>query len=410
VDFQSPEHRRGLPVDRRADIFSLGRVMQHMVECMVPEVVRSDLPALIARACHRDPDQRFSDMKDFNVALRLIAKNRALDPTRAACEKFTLEIFGHKVAKTDPRAQRPQPAVPLMRSSEGQKTSYEPVTPPAHAHFPPEERGNLSGEGEATAVGEVMDGKPTVMGAMEDSGASTMRDLSAGQATIMGGMEDQRATVMGDMVDAKITNVGEGVDIEATTEGEVYRELPTVVGAAFDPKATTLGETAESATFDPKATTLGETAESAAFDPKATTLGETAERAAFDPKATTLGETAERAAFDPKATTLGELADSMMTTVPGGSLRGTATKAGAPPERSKFVDAHLAVTSIGGSAAPPATPATPAAAVHLESEEVTAFAVPAIEDTEKQPAKGGFREELIPTKPYATHDGEEDGA
>ena len=144
-----------------------------MVECMLPEVVRDDLPALIARACHQDPDQRFSDMKDFNVALRLVAKNRGISPTRAACEKFTLEIFGHKVAKVDPREKRPQQAVPVKMPSEGQETFYDPVTPPPQAHQPgaPGER---VGNEDTTVVGEPIPGQ-----------AGVISDVLAGKAAAM---------------------------------------------------------------------------------------------------------------------------------------------------------------------------------------------------------------------------------
>lgn len=123
-DYQAPERQRSLPVDRRADIYSLGRVLQHMVTCMVDEVVGDDLPALMARAIHDDPDQRFATMEDFKIALEVVAKNRGITPSIRACEKFTLEIFGHKVGHTDPRAKRPQSVVPMRMYSEGLETAF----------------------------------------------------------------------------------------------------------------------------------------------------------------------------------------------------------------------------------------------------------------------------------------------
>ena len=366
LDFQSPERRRGLPVDRRADVYSLGQVLKHMVQCMVPEVVRSDIPALLARACHKDPDQRFSSMKDFNVALKLVAKNRSLSPTRAACEKFTLEIFGHKVAKSDPRSRRPQPAVPLQMSSENQKTSYEPVTPP------PEARGGFAGVGapvdpEATAVGEpepdraeLMAGRATVMGGMVDANATVMGGVADGKATVMGGMVDANATVMGGEIDGKITSVGEVEDPEATAVGEAMPEKPTLVPG----KSSAIGELVSGMLTAPGGALL--------------------------------------------EGTLTIPSDAMVDgtlTVPGGAMvDGTATSVGAVPEAPeagqapRFVDEHLAVTVTGADPAPPATPEPD------KSQEVTEFSVPAVADGDKKKsAKGGFREELIPTKPYAAH-------
>ncbi len=367
IDYQAPERRRGLPVDRRADVYSLGQVLKHMVECMVPEVVRSDIPALLARACHKDPDQRFASMKDFNVALKLVAKNRSLSPTRAACEKFTLEIFGHKVAKTDPRSKRPLPAVPLKMSSENQKTSYEPVTPP------PEARGGFAGVGapadaEATSVGEV----PPEPGAVK-------HDVIDPKATVIGGEMDPNATVMGGVIDAKITSVGEVEDVEATAIGEAIPETPTVVAG----KSSAIGELVEGMRTVPGG-----------------------------PDA------------DGMLTVPGGAVGEGTLTVPGGAMvDGTATAIGSAPEAPhepetptapeahgahntpRFVDEHLAVTSACGESAPPSTPEPD------DSNEVTEFSVPAVADgDEKKNAKGGFREELIPTKPYASHKLDEDGA
>ncbi len=318
--FQAPERLRGLPVDRRADIYSLGKVLQNMVDCMVPEVVREDLPALLARCCHRDSEQRFETMEDFKVALQLVAKNRGLKPKQEACEKFTLEIFGHKVAKVDPRSKRPQPVVPLQLASEGQKTSYEPVTPPAEALRKLDKTEGAVIEGEATAVGEVM-------------------KVNADRAVF-----------------GKATAIG---DSETTAVGEVMDPHATVAGAPVDMNATSMGET---------------------MDPHATVMG---------------------APADPNA----------------GAAGGTSTSVESASDEPRFLDEHQAVTQAGGLSTANEAPSLSDPNI---SEDVTAFSksAPQAQDPEtdtekaapKEPGKGGFREELIPTKPYAAHNIDEDGA
>jgi hypothetical protein len=383
--FQAPERRRGLPVDRRADVYSLGQVLKHMVECMVPEVVRSDIPALLSRACHKDPDQRFSSMKDFNVALKLVAKNRSLSPTRAACEKFTLEIFGHKVAKSDPRSRRPQPVVPLKMSSQGQKTSYEPVTPP------PEARGGFAGVGapkdaEATVVADARALKAAAMGPMDEN-AAVMGGAADVNATALGGAADINATALGGAADVNATALG-AADVNATAMGGVIDSQVTSIGEVEDPEATAVGEPS------PEKPTL--------VAGKASAIGELLEGMQTVPGGAVANSILPA--------TDGEDYDSTLT-VPGGAIvDGTATAIGAAPEAPRFLDEHLAVTMTGADPAPEATP-EPDSPEPDSSQEVTAFSVPAVAGEEKKKsAKGGFREELIPTKPYASHNLDEDGA
>ncbi len=345
-DFQSPERLRGLPVDRRADIFALGRVLQHMVDCMVPDVVRDDLPALLARSCHADPEQRFATMEDFQVALKLVAKNRALRPSRKACEKFTLEIFGHKVAKVDPRSRRPQPAVPLRMSSEGQKTSYEPVTPPAEALR------ELDDAMDRLEHGGGMDAKATAFGS----------DMDA-KATAFGSEMDAKATAVGGEPEANVGAFGEAMDAMSTAFGEAMFSRESAPAAGMDAKATAFG-----APSDEEPTAVGEV-----MDPKATLVP---------------GES------DAGITAVGDVAAGMAT-VPGGAPGDPDTVVGSETDERRFVDEHMAVTKPGVDPVPPNPDDSSDA-----SQEVTAFSVTAAKEKQE---KGGFREELIPTKPYANH-------
>jgi serine/threonine protein kinase len=263
-DYQAPERLRALPVDRRADVYSLGRVLQHMVTCMVDDVVGSDLPVLMARAIHNDPDQRFATMEDFNVALEVVAKNRGITPSIRACEKFTLEIFGHKVGHTDPRAQRPQSVVPLRMASEGQDTAF-------------------------TAFGEAPK-PPRELETLVESNTEMAREaLASFQKTSPGGPSFAPEHVMETAIGGEVAAIGTPVQ-----DPDV---MPTAIG--------------------------------------------------------------------------GPLAEE----TPG----------------PRFVDEHMAVTSIG--------PRAPAAAAR--GQEVTAFsqAAPASEPAKK----GGFPEEMIPTRPYEAH-------
>jgi serine/threonine protein kinase len=361
-DFQSPERLRGLPVDRRADIFALGRVLQHMVDCMVPEVIREDLPALLARSCHADADQRFETMDDFRVALELVAKNRRLKPSKTACEKFTLEIFGHKVAKPDPRSKRPQPAVPLTMSSEGQKTSYEPVTPPAEILRKMNAAAREADDGQRTSMGDNMKDDSMVFAAVDAN------------STAFGGDMDARSTAFGAGMDANSTAFGAGMDAKSTAFGEGMDLKERAFGADVDLKATSFG-----ASMDPNATTAGEvsgndlTTEGAKFDPAATLIPD-----GRDLMATSLGGAPERVS-EPAA----------------GRDPDTAVGTDMDMDKGGFVDEHLAVTKAGNAA--PSDPSD-------TSDEVTAFSVPATKEKGKEGGRGGFREELIPTKPYATAD------
>jgi hypothetical protein len=246
-----------------------------MVTCMVDDVVGDDLPALMARAIHNDPDQRFANMEDFKVALEVVAKNRGITPSIRACEKFTLEIFGHKVGHTDPRAKRPQSVVPLRMFSESQDTAFGPAASAAPAS-PPRELATL----------------------VENDTEMARDALASFQKTSPGAPPVAPEHVMETAIGGPIQD-------------------PAVGTPVSDP------------------------------DVMATAIG-------------------------------GPLADESA--------------------KPRFVDEHMAVTAIGPSV-------LAAAAAANANQEVTAFstAAPAHEAQKKTPSKGGFPEELIPTKPYQAH-------
>lgn len=122
--YQAPEHLRMLPVDCRADVYSLGRVLGDLAQSMAPDQIGEDLPALLARACHVHAEERFASMAEFIVAIELVASNRGVQPSVAACKDFAAEIFGKSEGKSDPRARRPQSVPPMVMQSEGLATAF----------------------------------------------------------------------------------------------------------------------------------------------------------------------------------------------------------------------------------------------------------------------------------------------
>lgn len=123
--YQAPERLRMLPLDRRADIYSLGKVLESMSKCMDPSELGADVPALIARACNTHAEERFATMRDFMDAIEVVASNRNIEFSCHACSRFGLEVFGESEMRTDPRAHRPRAAAaPMRMQSEGMPTAH----------------------------------------------------------------------------------------------------------------------------------------------------------------------------------------------------------------------------------------------------------------------------------------------
>lgn len=120
ASYQSPERLRMLPLDCRADVFSLGRVLESMLECMDPAEVDDELRALVSRASNVHADERFPTMAPLMSSLEGIAAKRSIDFSCHTCSRFLSDVFGDSEVQTDPRARRPRSAAaPLRMASEG---------------------------------------------------------------------------------------------------------------------------------------------------------------------------------------------------------------------------------------------------------------------------------------------------
>ncbi|MCP4449299.1 MAG: protein kinase [Myxococcales bacterium] len=125
ASYQAPERLRMLPVDCRADIYSLGRILESMSECIPSSEIGTDLRALIARACSVHTEERFSSMREFMTAIEGVASDSKIDFSCHACSLSFSEIFGTSESRTDPRANRPRAAAPpLHMASEGMLTAH----------------------------------------------------------------------------------------------------------------------------------------------------------------------------------------------------------------------------------------------------------------------------------------------
>ncbi len=146
ISYLSPEQCRGMEIDRRSDVFSLGIVIWEMLtterlyrrnsdfeamDAIVNEAVtppsarRNDIPPqldrLVLRALAKTPDERFQTAEELLEEIDAIAAQRALPLSAPALGRFVRELFG----------QRPPPWVELREElhAEGVTVTSEPIPP-----------------------------------------------------------------------------------------------------------------------------------------------------------------------------------------------------------------------------------------------------------------------------------------
>ncbi len=161
VAFMSPEHVRGEPLDRRADIFSLGvllwettvgqRLFRHTtapgtmsrilaLDVPRPRTLRADYPPeleeVVMAALERDRSQRPDTARELAEDLRRVAIALGVVPSHGPIERFMAgalpprstgasEVFSE--AHTQPSAARPPLAEPT-RTPAATEPAAEPVT------------------------------------------------------------------------------------------------------------------------------------------------------------------------------------------------------------------------------------------------------------------------------------------
>ncbi|HWE28548.1 MAG TPA: TonB family protein, partial [Polyangia bacterium] len=129
MGYMSPEQCRGLPVDRRSDIFALGVVLYELttgkrlyreksefetlkkiVDGPVPLLREADaqlpeeLEAIVTRCLQKDPADRFTDARQLHEALETLAQWRALATGTMALSQWMEKLFPDEQAPPQPIA------------------------------------------------------------------------------------------------------------------------------------------------------------------------------------------------------------------------------------------------------------------------------------------------------------------